>query len=34
LDEIGAKLEYNHPKSVRWLAQETGVSESSARIVI
>jgi hypothetical protein len=31
LDDIGARLELTHRKSLKHLAQETGVSESNAR---
>jgi hypothetical protein len=31
LDDIGARLEHMRRKSVKHLAQETGLSESSAR---
>jgi hypothetical protein len=34
LDNIGAKFEYTHRKSLRRLAQETEVSKSSARTTI
>jgi hypothetical protein len=31
VDDIGARLEHTHRKSLKCLAQEIGVSESSAR---